>query len=246
MAPLPEMAVNLRELGGIATADGRRIRRGIIYRSGDLSDLTEACSNRMAELGIVARIDFRSIAERKLRPYDWHAPGAIKVWENPSNRNDAAVRDLMEQAEKGTDAAHAAMNAIYRELPIFLSSSYAVLFRWLSDGRLPILYSCTAGKDRTGVATALILWALGVEKKTITEEYELSNSHFDQIKQIAMRSYNFNDNASVKTILTSDRLYIGQMMNHVEDRFVSIEGYLKRVLNFDAHSLKRMRDQTLE
>jgi protein-tyrosine phosphatase len=111
---------------------------------------------------------------------------------------------------------------------------------------LPILYSCTAGKDRTGVATALILWALGVEKKTITEEYELSNSHFDQIKKIAMRSYNFNDNASVKTILTSDRLYIEQMMNHVENRFISIEGYLKRVLNFDAHSLKRMRDQTLE
>ena len=246
MAPLPEMAVNLRELGGIATADGRRIRRGIIYRSGDLADLTEACSNRMAELGIVARIDFRGIAERTLRPYNWHAPGAIQVWENPSNRHDAAVRDLMEQAEKGTDAAHATMQAIYRELPIFLSSSYAVLFRWLSDGRLPILYSCTAGKDRTGVATALILWALGVEKKTITEEYELSNSHFDQIKKIAMRSYNFNDDASVKPILASDRLYIEQMMNHVENRFISIEGYLKRVLNFDAHSLKRMRDQTLE
>jgi protein-tyrosine phosphatase len=246
MDQLPEMAVNLRELGGIATADGRRIRRGIIYRSGDLADLTEACSNRMAELGIVARIDFRSIAERKLRPYNWHAPGAIQVWESPSSRHDAAVRDLMEQAEKGTDAAHAAMNAIYRELPMFLSSSYAVLFRWLSDGRLPILYSCTAGKDRTGVATALILWALGVEKKTITEEYELSNSHFDQIKKIAMRSYNFNDDASMNTILASDKLYIEQMMNHVENRFISIEGYLKRVLNFDAHSLKRMRDQTLE
>jgi protein-tyrosine phosphatase len=246
MAQLPEMAVNLRELGGIATADGRRIRRGIIYRSGDLSDLTEACRNRMAELGIVARIDFRSTAERKLRPYNWHAPGAIQVWENPSNRHDAAVRDLIEESEKGTDAAHAAMHAIYRELPIFLSSSYAVLFRWLSDGRLPILYSCTAGKDRTGVATALILWALGVEKETITEEYELSNGHLDQIKTIAMRLYDFNDDASVQTILASDRLYIEQMMNHVEYRFKSIEGYLTRVLNFDADSLKRMRDQTLE
>src|ERR1700688_4042627 len=113
MDQLPEMAVNLRELGGIATADGRRIRRGIIYRSGDLSDLTEACSSRMAELGIVARIDFRSIAERKLGPYNWHPPGAIQVWENPSNRHDAAVRDLLEQADKGTDAAHVAMHAAY-------------------------------------------------------------------------------------------------------------------------------------
>src|SRR5258708_32750725 len=201
------MAVIVRERGGMATADGRRIRRGIIYRSGDLSDLTEACSNRMAELGIVARIDFRSIAERTLRPYNWHAPGAIKVWENPSNLNDAAVRELMEQAEKGTDAAHAAMQAIYRELPIILASSYAVLFRWLSEGRLPILYSCTAGKDRTGGATALILWALGVEHKTITEEDDLSNSHFNQIKKIAMRSYNFNADASVKPISASDILY---------------------------------------
>src|SRR5258707_2579469 len=138
------MAVNARELGAIATADGRRIRRGIIYRSGDLADLTEASSNRMAELGIVARIDFRSIAERKLRPYNWHAPGAIQVWENPSSRHDAAVRDLMEQAEKGTDAAHAAMNAIYRELPIFLASSYGVLFRWLWDGGLPSMAACAA------------------------------------------------------------------------------------------------------
>src|SRR5258708_38869307 len=152
----------------------------------------------------------------------------------------------MEQAEKGTDAAHAAMQAIYRELPIILASSYAVLFRWLSDGRLTILYSCTAGKDRTGVATALILWALGVEKKTITEEYELSNSHFDQIKKIAMKSYDFNDDPSVNAILASDRLYIEQMMNHLENRFISIEGYLKSVLDFDAHSLERMRDQTLE
>jgi protein-tyrosine phosphatase len=246
MAQLPEMAVNLRELGGIATADGRRIRRGIIYRSGDLSDLTEACTNRMTELGIVARIDFRSTAERKLRPYSWHAPGAIQVWENPSSRHDAAVRDLMEQAKKGTDAAHAAMHAIYRELPILMSSPYAVLFRWLSEGRLPILYSCTAGKDRTGVATALILWALGVEKKTITEEYELSNSHFGQIKKIAMKSYDFNDDPSVNAILASDRLYIEQMMNHLESQFISIEGYLKSVLDFDAHSLERMRDQTLE
>jgi protein-tyrosine phosphatase len=241
-----ETAVNLRELGGIATADGRKIRRGIIYRSGDLSDLTEACTDRMAELGIVARIDFRSIAERKLRPYSWHAPGVIQVWENPSNRHDAAVRHLLEQAEKGTDAAHVAMHAIYRELPFLLSPSYTVLFRWLSDGRLPILYSCTAGKDRTGVATALILWALGVDKKTIAEEYELSNSHFDQIKKIAMRSYKFNDDTAANAILTSDRLYIEQMMNHVENRFISIEGYLKTVLDFDAHSLERMRDRTLE
>jgi hypothetical protein len=46
--------------------------------------------------------------------------------------------------------------------------------------------------------------------------------------------------------LASDGLYIEQMMNHVENRFVSIEGYLTRELNFDADSLKRMRDQTLE
>jgi hypothetical protein len=46
--------------------------------------------------------------------------------------------------------------------------------------------------------------------------------------------------------LASDRLYIEQMMNHVENRFNSIEGYLKSVLDFDAHSLERMRDQTLE
>jgi Tyrosine phosphatase family len=78
MAQLSDMAVNLRELGGIATADGRRIRRGIIYRSGDLSDLTEACTNRMAELGIVARIDFRRVIQRPRKPTDM---SAYRHWE---------------------------------------------------------------------------------------------------------------------------------------------------------------------
>jgi len=241
-----DMPVNLRELGGIATADGRKIRPGLIYRSGDLSRLGEEAKARMIGLGLAARIDFRGVEERTAHPQAWHAPGALQVWENVSDRNEASIRYLLDQARKGAIPAHQAMRAVYRDLPIVLGPCLAILFRWLADGRVPILYSCSAGKDRTGAATALLLWSLGVEHETIIAEYELSNREADAIKQVAVRAFQFQDDDALKVVLSADRRFVEGMIEDVERKFGSIEGYLKKALNFNATSLKRLRDRVLD
>ncbi len=243
MTDFPERAQNFRTLGGIATAGGGRVRAGVVFRSGDISDLSDTCRARLSALGIKALVDLRSAGERRRRPYDWGKGGEIDQWGHAAEESAAAIRALIERADGTTEEVRAAMTMLYRKLPFSHASSYAVLFQWLADGRTPLLFTCSAGKDRTGVAAALLLWALGVARADIVSDYLRSNEALEGLKVMIADQYRWNPQTEqVEAVLAARADYLDGTFAEVERRCGSIETYLARELGLDAAALARLRD----
>ncbi|MBR2717522.1 MAG: tyrosine-protein phosphatase, partial [Oscillospiraceae bacterium] len=152
---------NVRDLGGLLRADGARTRRGLLLRSGRLENATDGDLQRLAEMGLSAVVDFRDGGELDRSP-DRQVPGAVF-------RHLPALPKLQENFRRVDDPTYTAeeLHNDFRRIYRLLAQSteaeeaYAAFFRILlaSEGR-PVLWHCTQGKDRTGVAALLLLTAL--------------------------------------------------------------------------------------
>ncbi|MET0369868.1 MAG: tyrosine-protein phosphatase, partial [Sphingobium sp.] len=161
---------NLRDFGGYATADGRMVRRGMLFRSGTMSLLTEADCAHLRGLGIRSICDFRRPSERRHEPTRWH--GADVDYYARDYSGSSGV--LAEMIKDGTATAHdmrTAMIHLYRTIHVDHAEAYHAMFARLAEGKAPMLINCSAGKDRTGTGAALILALLGVPRDTIVEDY---------------------------------------------------------------------------
>ena len=180
---------NLRDVGGFATADGRRVRSGLLYRSGSLSELSPEGAERLAGLGLHTVIDLRSEPEQAHWPDRRHGLGFTAVslptlppFEdtsgNPDSAVDAAAADAEQEAgaEAVPSTSHTWLEPMYAFMGDIAGSAVVACVRQLlTPGTLPALVHCAVGKDRTGVTVAVILSALGVDPTDITDDYTLSN-----------------------------------------------------------------------
>lgn len=172
-------AINLRDIGGYRGRDGRAVRWGQIYRSGHMAKLGEQGLAQLAALGITEIHDFRRPEERQRAPtpalpatvvdgYDMSIGSVSKFWDYlfAGGMNDERAFDLV-------------LNS-YRHCAAEVVPGYRQLFsHLLRDEPGATLFHCAAGKDRTGMAAALILSALGVERETVVEDYMLTREYFD-------------------------------------------------------------------
>ena len=165
---------NFRDVGGYRTADGKSVRWGMLYRSGSLGTLAPEGKMMLAGLHPAAIVDLRTTQERShddgwiaKRPGYWSreygmSQGSLASrFADPANRTAEAMRDMMIGA--------------YRTLPREQAPAYRELFTRLLSANGPVVVNCTAGKDRTGIATALVLTALGVPYETVRQDFLLSN-----------------------------------------------------------------------
>ncbi|TAL02532.1 MAG: tyrosine-protein phosphatase [Rhodospirillaceae bacterium] len=173
-------AVNFRDLGGYETSDGRTVRWKRLFRCGQLSRLTDADMDRLAALDVAAICDFRSSKELERNPS--RVPPALAaathhlgIWPKSAHAGTDLARGLA-AGDLDEVAVYNVQRESYREYATDFADRYATMFRLIleSEGR-PIVIHCTAGKDRTGFGSALILSALGVPERTIKEDYLLSN-----------------------------------------------------------------------
>lgn len=156
MLRLPGM-LNARDLGGLATHDGRRVRRGAIYRS-DFPNLWEADAGWVVrELGLRRVVDLRRATEAAAELVDWQTFG-VEYRRCPF----VAAR---------ADSWHAQYVGYLTHRPELIASAVRVV---LDPGAGPVLFHCAAGKDRTGVLAALVLRLLGVAPEEIVADYLLS------------------------------------------------------------------------
>ncbi len=173
---------NFRDLGGLKTQRGRTVKWGVLFRSGDLGQLTDQDLLVVKKLNIKDVVDFRTTSEIKQSPDKYPSDYAIHRIEAPigqSNGNNMAgiMKVVMNPAATGP-AVEQVFTEFYGTMAL-QAKDYQPLFDELlqnapTDG---LLFHCTAGKDRTGLAAALILSALGVPESTIIEEYYLSNRY---------------------------------------------------------------------
>jgi protein-tyrosine phosphatase len=168
---------NFRDLGGYRTRDGRELKWGHVFRTGVLSYFTPDDNKRLNQLGVRAICDLRRAEERKHEPTRWPDANTQHLsWDDgsapPTIRTIAA-----DQSHPYTAAGmRAAMVDLYCALPAWMSPRLRAIFTRIAQGDVPVMVHCAAGKDRTGIAVALLLALLDVPDETILEDYLLTNA----------------------------------------------------------------------
>lgn len=170
-------ASNFRDLGGYIGTGGQAVRWRRLFRSDHLASLTAEDAEVFRQLGVARTFDFRGASERAAVPYE--LPG---VTQHPLPIEPTVVqrmKDLLDAGESVTPA-HAVdlMQQTYRAFVHDNAPAFASLFEHLVDDDAPLVFHCTAGKDRTGFAAALILMALGVPRAVAMQDYLLTNDHY--------------------------------------------------------------------
>ncbi|MYM63802.1 tyrosine-protein phosphatase [Pseudomaricurvus sp. HS19] len=168
---------NFRDLGGYVNADGQQVRWGKLFRTGALTGLTDADYKELQEAGIATVVDFRTAPERSNEPTHWQGDGTdILSWEYDLGM-DSFGRILMDP-EATPEKVEAAMAAMYPQILENLDEQYTTMFDRLAASDQAMIFHCTAGKDRTGIAAALILTTLGVDRDTIEQDFMLSEVYY--------------------------------------------------------------------
>ncbi|MGA7417785.1 MAG: tyrosine-protein phosphatase [Acidimicrobiales bacterium] len=168
--------VNFRDLGGYRVADGRRVRWRRLFRADGLSRLSEDDRSLLSDLGLATVIDLRTLDEAEQR-------GSFPVDALPVAYHSLPLTDVLPSPEELPSWAEASFVAArYADM---LSGGSAVLKRSIEilagPGALPAVFHCSAGKDRTGVLSALILAFLGVPDTVIAEDYALSGPAMNEL-----------------------------------------------------------------
>jgi len=248
-----EGGVNFRDLGGYATVDGRQVRRGLLYRSGSMAGLTEKDHDYLRQLDIAVIADFRSTEERLREPTRWpEGEEPIRRLERDYDLEFGEVVAVLRGAPD-PEAARAAFASFYRRLPRDFADQYRAMFAEMVAGNTPLAFNCSAGKDRTGVAAALILTALGVPRETVTEDYLLSNRYY---KPKAPADGAAQDPAAqlfarlppevVAVFMGVDAQFLDAAFAGMTEEYGSVEGYLEQAIGLDAASRETLRQRYTE
>ncbi len=158
-----EQGSNFRDLGGYSAAGGKHLRWGLIYRSGAQPMLTAEDLAQVRSLGLAQLVDLRSNEERALAPTTINGVPYTAIGYSMA---DLAGPPGLTQMHNGVD--------VYRRFPHAFAPQLKVIFASLLSDHAPLVYNCSAGQDRTGFATAMILSALGVPREEIYADYNLS------------------------------------------------------------------------
>jgi len=235
--PLPGVA-NFRDYGGYATASGARIRRGLLYRSGHLGELQAQGHGRLAALDLAGVIDLRHGSERTASPSAWPIGFAATIL----HAGDAGGQTphLVAARSAGTpDEARARMAAIYAKLPFTPTfvPALQIYFKALASLSGPSLVHCMAGKDRTGLAVALLHSLMGVHPDDVVGEYLLTNDALTaQALNGSVAKLRKAGSAPVmapetlQVILSVEPAYLHAAWRVIVERHGSISRYLRDVL----------------
>ena len=243
---------NLRDLGGYTTAEGRTLKWHTLYRSGAIYSLTADDRAYMRRLGITAICDLRTPHERKHRPMDWHDGLDVHYYGGVPLESGARLEQLLDRGLTLQAQMQERMHDIYRRLPFEQETSYRHLFSLLAQGRVPLLFNCSAGKDRTGIAAALILSTLGVPQETIEQDYLLSNATAEAL-QVMMMDRNpryaemlAQDPEALRPVLVADASYLATAYAAIAQRYGSTAAYLEQHIGVTPAMRDALRELLLD
>jgi len=234
-------ASNFRDLGGYAGLDGRRVRWRTLFRADHLAGLSAADLDVLQGLKLARSADFRGKMESAHLAYEW--PGiarhALIVEPTVVQRASALIA-----AGNDLTAAHAEelMQDTYRSFVHAYAPRFAQLFQLLLDSQDPLVFHCTAGKDRTGWAAALLLTALGVDEDTVMQDYLLTN----QLYQRPATTFAPMPAEVMDVLWRVQASYLAAATDMVRADFGGMEGYLRDALGIDSAARERLAALYLE
>jgi protein-tyrosine phosphatase len=248
-----EGASNFRDFGGCLAADGSRVRRGHLFRSNKLSMLTEADHARLDAAGIRTIFDLRLDDERTRDPTSWTHPELVIETYPP--RKKRRLVDMALDYPRTEDGMLRLMHDFYAKMPHSMTHMFASIIRRLAAGGAPCVIHCSAGKDRTGVAAAAVLAALGVEREAIVADYVITRHAWNREADMASATANTGAVTDLRAgyapevrAIMSDAApsYIEAALDSAEERYGSLDAYVRDGLELEPRVVSALRESLLE
>lgn len=241
-----EGAVNMRDLGGYAAAGGKHVKWGSVYRSADISKLTAGDLHTFDSLHIQYDVDLRGVAESAQAP-DRLNPGADYILcPAGSDSTNNWMRQLI-----GMKGSGDSLMLMFYANTTYLTARYKPFFQKLLN--LPdtsaLVFHCTAGKDRTGIGAALLLYALGVPYPIIQADYEATNVYRQNANETMIRAMVQRmhlDEQVARDMLSAKGAYLDATFAAIRSQYGSVDDYLRNELGLDDAAIKRLRNRLLE
>lgn len=245
---------NFRDLGGYQTLDGKLVRWGTLYRSGSLHKLTDADLKRLSDLDLAWIVDFRSSGEKEREPDRLPAHGTARLVEIPildsSTRIYQSSRNEIVKILKNIDPVHSLSTTNVELSTCFTAEMRKFMDVLLSSNGQPLLFHCTAGKDRTGFAAALILRILGVPQEVVMQDYLLTNQYFyaaHRRKLLLLRLLKGRKVAEVVAgLLRADPVYLSAAFQTIDQNHGSFENYVHEALGLVSRDVDCLKTMYLE
>lgn len=247
-----EQGSNFRDVGGYVGAAGKTVKWGKIFRSGALPLLSEKDYAMLSGLKVTSVVDLRSLEEREVAATQLDdRTGALFL------SNDYSLKPLMRNFAAGNG------ENVYIGMEKLLKPQYRAIFMRLLADEGAVMFHCSAGQDRTGIASALILTALGVDRETIIKDYHLSTpSRRPQWEMPSLDPAEHPNNPIVQYYsaaakkpggVHAEPLYsrsgvshLVQFFAHLEKEYGSVEGYLQIELNIGPQEIAKLRSLYLQ
>lgn len=248
-------ATNFRDLGGYKTADGKTVKWGLLFRSDELAGLTASDIAYLQKSGLKTDVDYRTDSEIQQKP-------------DPTIQGVNYVRDqVFQQSGSGADIftymASGEFDKLGKPGDILTQANrdmvdhpeaYQKLFELLLDPSASALVQhCTAGKDRTGLGSALILLALGVPKETVVQDFLLSNTYRAAYNKAAVDAmvaqFKLTDKNAIEVIQALMDVrpeYINAAFGEMEQKYGSIAGFLEKGIGLSKAEQAKLKQMYLE
>ncbi|MFE2874526.1 tyrosine-protein phosphatase [Streptomyces roseus] len=258
--PEPELAGvrNFRDVGGLPTTDGRRVKPGKLFRSGHLAHATESDAEFLASLGLHTVFDFRNDADHALEGLDVELPGVRNLniplsdpadgkefWKMVRDGGIEQLRGLL-----GEGRAATRMTNSYRAMIEDRTAEHSRVLHALAEDSVPALMHCAAGKDRAGLSIAVTLLALGVERPAILADYLESNAPHRRYRVRRGSEAPEARSPEVMELLAplfdARAEYLTAAFDTIDAHWGGVDGYLADGLGVSPETLDRLRDRLLD
>jgi protein-tyrosine phosphatase len=234
---------NFRDLGGHRAADGRTVRRGAVFRSAHLGGLTDEDRRQLGKLGVRTIVDLRGVSEAAETP---HLIDGLSCKVVGAHIEPQLGEKLRGAIDDGTATPFVVMQFLtdhYRDYPRRCAPGFRTLFATLSDGEhRPLVFHCTAGKDRTGFASALLLTLLGVHWDDVMQDYlrtnELWTGHLGRYPEL--------DIDTRAAIIEARTPYLEAAFEVVRADFGSAEVFAEKALGLGEQQRRQLQADLLE
>jgi protein-tyrosine phosphatase len=222
-----ESSSNCRDVGGWPLSVGQ-VREGVAFRSSALDRLTDADQTKLTDLGLRTICDFRGVAEAAASPSRLDKLPNIQRFALPIEPSvGASLRDIAKTRDATGEDVASLMRRAYTAYALECGHRFRTLFDLLlEDGRTPLLFHCSAGKDRTGFATALLLTAIGVAWDQVMQDYLATNEIWKGDERLAAEL----PQAAAQELLRVSPSYLESGFAALQREYGSIDRYLERVL----------------
>lgn len=244
-----EGGVNFRDLGGYTTTDGKVVKWGQVFRSGNMSELTRNDYAYLDKIGIKTVCDFRTSKEREAEPNRWAIEQGLSYWVRDYDAGFGDMQAVLTAADATPEKMKAYISNGYRQMHIEQAPAFRETLKKLANDDLPLAFNCSAGKDRTGGMAALILTLLNVPRDIVISDYLLSNKFFAVRPKVKMNSaYSFMEKLPrelVEPLFKVDQAYITAMLDEIDKEYGSVEAYVKNNLGLTDAEIKSIRFKLL-